>query len=175
MTRAPSPPRRDWRVHAAFVAASTIACLVWSWLAGRDLNWDQLNYHLYSAYQLLGSRIDQDFMAASVQGYLNPLAQVPFFLMVRANWHSLLIGSTLALLHSTCLWIVYGISRILIPESAPHRTLVLAASVTLAFLAPVFLVEVGSSFADVTTTIPVLGAVWLLLIHHRRGGGIPSI
>ena len=155
------------------MAVSTLACLAWSWQAGRDLNWDQLNYHLYSAYQFVEDRLDRDFMAASVQGYLNPLSQLPFYLMVRADWHSLLIGSTLALLHSTCLWLVYGISRILIPDGAPFRTLTIAASVGLAFLAPIYLIEIGSTFADVTTTIPVLGGVWLLMIHHQRGHGWP--
>lgn len=171
MTAAVPARLGQWRVHLSFIVASTLACLVWSWQAGRDLNWDQLNYHLYSAYQLVDDRMDRDFMAASVQGYLNPLSQVPFYLMVRANWQSLLIGSTLALLHSTCLWLIYGISRILIPASAPYRTPTLAASVALAFLAPIYLVEIGSTFADVTTTIPVLAGIWLLMIHHQRGGG----
>ena len=66
MTTTAKTSKESWHVHVAFVAASTIACLVWSWLAGRDLNWDQLNYHLYSAYQLFDSRLGQDFMAASV-------------------------------------------------------------------------------------------------------------
>src|SRR6516165_1078579 len=96
--------RRDyWGIHALFMLASSAACLLWSWWAGRDLNWDQLNYHFYAAYQFLDGRLEKDFMAASIQGYLNPLAYIPFYLMVRAGWHSLLIGSVLALLHSTCL------------------------------------------------------------------------
>ncbi|MCI0348522.1 MAG: glycosyltransferase 87 family protein, partial [Acidobacteriales bacterium] len=99
------------------------------------------------------------------------LAYIPFYLMVRAGWHSLLIGSTLALLHSTCLWLVYGISRTLIPAGTPHRTLMIAASVSLAFLAPVYLIEVGSTFIDVTTTIPVLAGIWLLMIYLQRGEG----
>ncbi|MFH0342965.1 MAG: hypothetical protein ACHBNF_12730 [Chromatiales bacterium] len=110
-------------------------------------------------------------MAASIQGYLNPLAYIPFYLMVRAGWHSLLIGSTLALLHSTCLWLVYGISRTLIPSGTPHRTLMIAASVGLAFLAPVYLIEVGSTFIDVTTTIPVLAGIWLLMTYLQREEG----
>jgi hypothetical protein len=156
-----------WRTHAAFLAASSFACLVWSWYAGRDLNWDQLNYHFYSAYHFLEDRLERDFMGASIQGYLNPLGYVPFYLMVRANWPSLLIGSVLALAHSTCLWLIYGISRVLIPAQTPFRIAMIAASVALAFLAPIYLIEVGSSFIDVTTTIPILAGVLLLLICDR--------
>src|SRR5438105_5289529 len=161
----------SWTTHAAFIVASSLACLGWSWFAGRDLNWDQLNYHLYSAYQFLDGRLEQDFMAASIQGYLNPIAHVPFYLMVRAGWHSLLIGPTLALAHSICLWLIYGISCLLIPAGTAHRTLLIAVSVALAFVAPIYLLEVGSTFIDVTTAIPVLGGVLLLMTYSCRRQG----
>jgi hypothetical protein len=148
--------------------ACSVACIGWSWWAGRDLNWDQLNYHFYAAYLYLDDRVSQDFMGASFQGYLNALAYVPFYLMVRANWHSLVIGSTLALIHSTCLWLTYGIARVLIPAQTAHREAVIAASVVLALLAPLYLVEIGSSFIDVTTTIPVLAGVLLVMAFHVR-------
>jgi len=160
-----------WRTHASFMFSCSAACIAWSWWAGRDLNWDQLNYHFYAAYHLLDGRVGRDFMGASIQGYLNPLAYVPFYLMVRANWHSLLIGSTLALMHSTCLWLVYGISRELIPAQAPFRIATIAAAVALAFLAPIYLVEIGSTFIDVTTTIPVLAGILLLMTARRSRSG----
>src|SRR5215470_6798687 len=119
----------------------SVACVAWSWWAGRDLNWDQLNYHFYAAYLYVGDRLARDFMGASIQGYLNPVAYVPFYLMVQANWHSLAIGSALALLHSTCLWLVYATSRVLIQAHAPHREAMIVASVLLAFLSPFYLVE----------------------------------
>ena len=168
----PTGSPASWRTHAAFMLASSVACLIWSWAAGKDLNWDQLNYHFYSAYHYLDDRLEQDFMGASIQGYLNPLGYVPFYLMVRANWPSLLIGSVLALIHSTCLWLIYGISRELIPADTRFRTALIAAAVALAFLAPIYLIEVGSTFIDVTTTVPVLAGILLLLICDRsRHGG----
>src|SRR5215470_14647565 len=109
----------------------SVACVAWSWWAGRDLNWDQLNYHFYAAYLYVDDRLARDFMGASIQGYLNPLAYVPFYLMVRANWHSLVIGSTLAVIHSTCLWLTYGISRVLIPAHVRNREAMIAVSVVL--------------------------------------------
>src|SRR5262245_3054197 len=157
-----------WVVHAAVMAACTLACLAWSWLAGRDLNWDQLNYHVYAAYQYVDDRLDRDFMAASVQGYLNPLAYLPFYWMIRAQWHSLLIGSALAALHSACLWLVYGISLLLIPPGARYRAALIAVGVAFAFLTPVYLIEVGTSFIDVTTAIPAIGGVWLLMLRQQR-------
>ncbi|MEO8303952.1 MAG: hypothetical protein ABI724_07520 [Betaproteobacteria bacterium] len=173
----PPSPSKDgdsasWAFHAGIMLGCSAACIAWSWWAGRDLNWDQLNYHFYAAYHFLDDRLARDFMGASVQGYLNPLAYVPFYLMVRADWHSLLIGSTLALLHSTCLWLTYGIAWILLPAGTRHRRGLIVASVVLAFLAPLYLAEVGSSFIDVTTTIPVLFGILLLMkFQQQRSGG----
>ncbi len=59
-----------------------IVCAAWALRAGKDLNWDLLNYHYYAPYQLLAGRLEQDFFAASAQSYLNPLGYLPFYLMV---------------------------------------------------------------------------------------------
>jgi len=38
-------------------------CALWTLHAGKDVNWDLLNYHYYLPYELLGSRVRQDFFA----------------------------------------------------------------------------------------------------------------
>ena len=151
--------------RALIVIFSALVCVMWSWYAGKDLNPDQLNYHLYSGYQLAGDRVQQDFMAASIQGYQNPVAYLPFYLMVSSNWHSLAIGTAMALMHSTCLILIYVIFNLLTPksESNANQTIGSVFSLLLAFLAPVYLLEVGSTFADITTAIPVLAGIAILL------------
>jgi hypothetical protein len=67
-----------------------VVCAAWSLYAGKDVNWDLLNYHYYLPYELLGMRLEQDFFAASAQSYLNPLGYLPFYLMVSHGWHSVL-------------------------------------------------------------------------------------
>ena len=81
------------RIHAGPAVAlvvfciSTVLCVAWTLIAGKDLNWDLLHYHYYDAHALLEWRIRQDYFAASTQSYLNPLGYVPFYLMVSAGWH----------------------------------------------------------------------------------------
>jgi hypothetical protein len=109
--------------------ACRVACVAWSWWAGRDLNWDQLNYHYYTAS-----------ICISTTGSLG------------ISWAQA----------------SYGIARVLIPAQTRNREAMIAASVVLALLAPLDLLEVGSSFIDVTTTLPVLAGVLLLMLFHGR-------
>ncbi|HXZ52080.1 MAG TPA: hypothetical protein VEH51_08770, partial [Burkholderiales bacterium] len=75
--------------------------MAWALFAGKDLNWDQLNYHYYVAYAFLSGRLDQDFFAASVQSYLNPIGYVPFYVGVSSGLHSVLVSMALAGIHGS--------------------------------------------------------------------------
>jgi hypothetical protein len=134
--------------------------VAWTYYAGQDYNWDQLNYHLYAGLMALDPRFTQDFFAASIQSYLNPYSFVPLYLMFRADWPAIAIAAALALMHAVNLVLVHRIAAVLLPGPAAIVWRVLA--VVLAASAPVFLVELGSTFNDVLVSVPVLAAVWLL-------------
>lgn len=146
-----------------------LACL-WTWHAGKDLNWDALAYHLYSGFSAVNDRFALDFRPAGVTSYLNPYASVPFFLMVRADWPSLLIGLTFTLFHAVNLFIVFELA---LEVQGQHRQRlwrtrgVAVLAVLLAFLNPVFLQELGSSFTDISTSVLILAAVWVLIRGMR--------
>lgn len=161
-----------------------IACvgttLVWSWFAGKDHNWDSLNYHFYAPYLWSEDRLTQDFLAASIQSYLNPLSYLPFYWMVRAEWPSLLIGSFLAAFHSLNLILVAVLSHRLLPETLPLRRFWIVASVLVSGISPIFASEIGSTFNEITTSILVLGAYLCCIggIQHfvigKNGGFRPE-
>lgn len=136
--------------------------VIWSLIAGKDVNWDQLNYHFYSAYAFLEGRLAQDYMPANLQSYFNPLPYVPFYGMVHAGWHSAAIVAVLASIHAFNIALAYRITREI---TAKDRYSVPAslAGAGFAALSPVFLLEAGTTFADVSTSILVLLGVLLLL------------
>lgn len=142
---------------------AVIACVAWTWLAGRDLSRDVLDYHLYAAWHFLGDRLAQDFLGGGAQTYLNPIAGLPFYLMVRAGWNAFLIGSLLAALHALSLWSAYVIADRVLPDGMPARGFAAFAAVALAGLSPLFLMEAGTSFTDVITAVPVMAGVACLL------------
>jgi hypothetical protein len=145
-----------------------LVCVAATWLLGRDLNWDYINYHGYAAVSVLEPRVSQDFFAAGYQGYLNPLPFLPFAWMQQWGWHSLAIGAVLALIHSLNFLFLYLVCREVSSDSQhPVRQ---AAALTLFGAASVgVLSQIGSTFADPSTTWPVMLALWLVLRHPQSG------
>src|ERR1700691_432488 len=66
-------------------AACTLLALITNYLLGKDMAWDTLNYHLYAGFSALNDRFAQDYFAAGPLSYLNPLAYIPFYAMIRAS------------------------------------------------------------------------------------------
>jgi hypothetical protein len=156
-----SPGLRRFLSYATILAAALAAAL---WL-GKDFAWDSLAYHFYAGFNGVGSRLDSDYFAASAQSYLNPYSHVPFFLMVTHGLAPQLVVALLALFHGLNLLIVYETALVLNRRADGFTaSLPVGLAVTLAFLNPVFLVELGTSFNEISTSVPVL-AGWYLLIR----------
>lgn len=154
-----TPARVDAQTAGRLLDLALVAsCILWTSLVGKDLNWDLLNYHLYLPYSLLNDRLAKDFLPASIQSYLNPVAYVPFYAMVRANWPPLIISSVLAAFHGLNLVLMRHIACDLFP-SRVHAGLALL----LGALSPIFWIEVGTSFSDATLSVFVLFAVMCAL------------
>ncbi|MGH7249811.1 MAG: hypothetical protein ACREGC_02455, partial [Minisyncoccia bacterium] len=149
----------DFWFNALIFAALVVASIIWSTISGKDLNWDQLNYHFYLPYSLFGDRISKDFIPANGQSYLNPLPYVPFYWMVTHNWNSLLIASVLTALHSLNAVLGYFIAEKILPPTQQNSRLIAVLAAVLTFLSPVLLMEIGTTFADASTATLVLAAV----------------
>ena len=153
------------RRAAVLPIVAALACAVWTIVAGKDLNWDLLNYHYYAPYQLLGARFAQDFFAASAQSYLNPFGYLPFYLMVSWGWHSVLVSVLLAAAHGCALVLLYALAwRLFAP-----RAVMAAIAAALGAATAVFWATVGTSFLDPLLVVPMLGGL-LLLIEGRAFG-----
>lgn len=134
-----------------------------SFLLGKDLNWDFLNYHFYGPHLLLDGRLNKDYFAASFQSYLNPAAHVPHYLMIRAGWGAVSISVVLVSFHVLNLVLIWVITRELLPKEGVFSVGFLGAAVILAALAPLYVTTVGSSFADPTTSVFVLAGIFCSL------------
>jgi hypothetical protein len=161
--------------RAALIAVFCIPaalCAVWTVAAGKDVNWDLLNYHYYLPYEWLGGRLGLDYFAASGQSYLNPIGYVPFYLMLSAGWHSVVVSAALAAVHGVNLALLYLIGWRLFAHRAPrerHAFCALATAVGAA--TAVFWATVGSSFLDPLLAVPMLGGLLMLLEGRALAGG----
>ena len=141
-----------------------LVCAAWSIYAGKDVNWDLLNYHYYLPYELLGMRLEQDFFAASAQSYLNPVGYLPFYLMVSHDWHSVLASIVLAAAHSLSIGLLYLIAWALFAHlPAGERRFFSALAAALGAATGVYWMTVGGSFLDPLLVAPMLGGLLLML------------
>ncbi|HKE94721.1 MAG TPA: hypothetical protein VKB34_10470 [Povalibacter sp.] len=170
MLKIATSPFREWSRSSSWsptdtlvIALLIVATTIWAVISGKDLNWDQFNYHFYAAYNLLGGRLDHDFMAANIQSYLNPLAYLPFYWMARHGWPSVLVGCVLAIVHSLNIVLCYLIGKSVAPDDPVRSRVIGLTGAILAFLCPIYLFEAGTSFADITTSVPVLAGILLAL------------
>jgi hypothetical protein len=56
---------------------------------GQDAAWDLKNYHLYNAWALLHGRLTIDLAPVGLQGYFNPLLDLPYFWLGTSPLHHL--------------------------------------------------------------------------------------
>lgn len=148
-----------------------IVCAAWALRAGKDVNWDLLNYHYYVPFQLLAGRIEQDFFAASAQSYLNPVGYLPFYLMVAGGWHSVVVSSVLAAAHSLSIGFLYLVARRLFAHLPPGGQAEFSVLATVLGAATgVYWMTVGGSFLDPLLVPPMLAGL-LLLLREGPGAG----
>jgi len=139
-------------------------CAAWTVFAGKDLNWDLLNYHYYAPFQLLEGRLQQDFFAASAQSYLNPVGYLPFYLMVSSGWHSVAVSVLFAAAHSLSLALLGLVAWRLFAHLAPRDRLIMSClAAALGAATAVFWATVGTSFLDPLLAVPMLAGLILLL------------
>ena len=150
-----------WKI-LLFIAISLIPLIV-----GRDANWDFYNYHLYAAHALVNDRLSQDFMAASMQGYLNPFLYLPTYWMIMADWPSVFIRLALALIHSLNILLLWKIFEQVIAPGVNNRNYYVLLGVLLGVSAPVFLATLGTTFLDPTISVLVLFGLLLLCTGTR--------
>lgn len=130
-----------------------------SLVLGQDDNWDLRNYHLYGPHAFLHDKVGLDLGPARFQGYFNPALDLSYYLMTQ-YLPGPLVGFVLGCLHGLNFVLLSAIARQLLPAAPTRTTLLLALACT---CAPAFLGEVGNSMGDNTTSLLVLGALYLVL------------
>ncbi|WP_114801616.1 hypothetical protein [Pseudacidovorax intermedius] len=143
-----------------FLLLSTI---FWTLIAGKDLNFDFRNYHLYSAYSFLHDRLEKDYFPAAVSGYLNPLAEVPIYAMIMAQWDDRLVAIFIALSHFPVFFFIWKIAELVTADSRIDRSFACAAATILAFLSPIQLTTLSNSFADPAAGLFTVIGIYLVL------------
>jgi len=144
---------------ASLVLGAGLAGALYALYAGEDVNWDWQNYHDYAGFALLHGRFEIDVAPGGFQSYLNPLVYVLPYLArhgLGAPWWGIVLGA----LHGLNLALIYWTARNLLGRTeSPIGPL---AAVVIAAFGPMTLSEVGTSFADILTALPIIAGVALM-------------
>jgi hypothetical protein len=143
-------------VPFAIVACFMLAGAVYAYAVGDDVNWDWRNYHAYDVWATINHRHDIDVIPAGFQTYFNPLIYYPVYLL-RQLTSPLSTGLIVGAVHGLNLVAIYSLTRALLGSAA--NAVCLAASCVLAAFGPMTLVEVGTSFADIVLSLPIITAL----------------
>lgn len=115
-----------WRWELLLVVGLPLAAALW---LGQDSNWDLRNYHLYNPHALLAGRT-ADIAPAQLQGWHNPLLDVPMYLLAMSGAPAKAVSVWLALpmmLSLGCLLRLQRLCSHTRPQPAARVALVLLA------------------------------------------------
>jgi hypothetical protein len=144
----------------AVTIGALLAGAVYTWLIGEDANWDWQNYHEYNVWAVLNGRYDTDAMPAGFQTYFNPAVYFPVYALrhlLPTSVGLVLIGAV----HGLNLALIYWLTRVLLGNASTIAAL--GASILIAAFGPMTLSEVGTSFSDILTALPIIAGFTLIL------------
>lgn len=152
--------RRPIPILPAVVIGAMLAGALYAGAMGDDANWDWRNYHSYNVWAVLNGRYGIDAIPPGFQTYFNPLIYYPVY-GLRHVLSPLPASLVIGAVHGFNLVLIYSLTRALLGGAANAGCLV--ASVVLAACGPMTLSEVGTSFADVVLSMPVIASLALIL------------
>jgi hypothetical protein len=142
---------------------SLVASIAWTIVCGQDMNFDLITYHYYLGYSAFADRLHLDFLPASFQGYQSPLPYALLYFLDYAGMPPFVNASLHAAIHALNLIFLFLLTEQLVeakPDGRKHITVITFWS--LGVIAPVYWSLVGTSFADLLTSVPVLAGLWLI-------------
>ena len=140
-------------------AVLSITLALW---AGKDLNWDLLNYHYYNGWAFLRGRWGTDVAPAQLQTWFNPLLDVPLAWSIR-HLPPLLVCMLYAAMQSLNAACVRALAMRTLPlrDSASRDWAAFAIGLA-SLTGAIYRAEVGGSMGDTLVSILLLSSLVLL-------------
>ena len=154
-------------VPIAIALGSLLAGAIYTWFVGEDVNWDWLNYHEYNVWAVINDRYGIDALPPGFQTYFNPTVYFPVYYLrhlLPLPYGLMIMGAV----HGLNLLLIYFLVRVLLRETATASAI--GAAIVVAAVGPMTLSEVGTSFSDILTALPILAGCILILSAEGRHG-----
>ncbi len=139
---------------------------------GETVSIDLLNYHLYNGYAFVSGRFGMDLMPAGIHTFLNPLPDVPYYLMIRyLNEYPRVIEFMMSSLSGVLLFLFYKFSVLVLSKKYIWWVCFAVLCAAGGFM---FATQTGSPNNDIALNIGALGSILLLfrfLFGRRQAYG----
>lgn len=164
---------KDRSIDIFFLSICLIASGFFSIYLGQDSNWDLRNYHFYNAHSFLNNRLTYDIAPAQIQTFLNPLLDIPFYIIIKylkPIYYGFIVGAV----QGINIWLVYKITSLtLIHIPKIQRYLLSIAAGVTGYYGAANISEIGTNFNDNITSLFVLGGLFLILRSIKKGKNAP--
>ena len=141
------------------IGASVVRTVV----GGQDLNFDLQTYHYYLGYSAFVDRFTLDFLPAGFQGYQSPVPYMLLYWLDSVGTPPFINASIHAAIHALNLILLFLLAQLLVGANATGRDRVtVVAFWLLGAIAPAYWHLVGTSYADLLGSAPVLAGLWLI-------------
>lgn len=165
--------RRAPGTAVAFFVYAIVSMALALW-AGKDLNWDLLNYHYYNGWAFLHGRWGKDIAPAQLQTWFNPLLDVPLAGSIR-HLPPLLVGLVYAGVQSLNAMCVRTLTRQTLPiRDAGARDWVAFALGFASLTGAIYRAEAGGGMGDTLVSIPLLYSLVLLTRSNTPAAAAPQ-
>ena len=151
----------------AIALGALLAGAIYTWFVGEDVNWDWQNYHEYNVWAVITGRYGIDALPAGFQTYFNPTVYFPVYYLrhlLPLPYGLMIVGAV----HGLNLLLIYFLIRVLLREAA--TAIAIGAAILIAAVGPMTLSEVGTSFSDILTALPIVAGCILILSAEGRHG-----
>jgi hypothetical protein len=131
----------------------------------QDANWDLMNYHLYNAFWILEGRRYVDIAAAGFQSFLNPLADIPYY-MLGMKWlptSPRIVAAIQGLYFGALIYAILKINAQVFPKTDPFAGPLAIIATVIGVTGAATIAEVGTTFNDIQISALVLAGVIILL------------
>ena len=142
---------------AAVLVVFPAGCALAALAIGQDASYDLLNYHFYDPYAFLHGRLAIDVYPAQLQSLLDPLLDLPTYLLIE-HAPPMLEAGALGAFQGLAPALVCFVAR----RAGASRAVSLAAGIAAA-TGGGFVSEIGGSMGDAEVAVPLLLAVLLAL------------
>ena len=156
---------------AAFAACAAGAGLA-SLALGKDANWELRNYHLYNAHAFASGRLGLDLAAAQAQSFHNPLADLPFYFLVRAVEDPRVVAFAMALPAAVAWYFLLRVLLLLFPEGTPQRALSIVAAAAIGLTGAAGAPVIGSTLNEWHCAALLMPALYLAMQGRHAWAGL---